>query len=270
MPKGVYAAASAMVAETRSLEVTAQNLANAQTDGYRKSVAMRGSFVDLLANNEGRGTAIDQDGGAGIYHQGSYHSFEDGIRAQTGNTYDLALSGATVMRDGQSAKVIPFYRVRDAQGNVFLTRASSFNTDADGRLITADGLYLEGQGGAIQIPTEADKITVDLNGRIYAQTHTDAGPAQSFLDQLRVVTVPRPDLMRARSGRYFDAGEQPQTDADISGYSVQQGYAEHSNVDPIQELVTMIATQRRFDAAQRALKQQVNTGGDFTDILRGS
>ncbi|MFW5698529.1 MAG: flagellar hook-basal body complex protein, partial [Planctomycetota bacterium] len=165
MPKGVYAAASGMVAERRTLEVIAQNLAHAQTTGYRSSHAVRGRFDEYLAAYRGRDGGLAGNGGAGSFQADVYHDFSDGQRVQTDGKWDLALYG-----DG-------FFRVRDDQGRLLLTRVSSFVTDNANRLVTAQGLPVEGQGGPVGIPPDADRVSVDEQGRIYAYIPGDEGIA---------------------------------------------------------------------------------------------
>jgi flagellar basal-body rod protein FlgG len=255
MPKGIYAAASAMVVETRTQEVVARNIANLQTDGYRKETALRTSFATELAKRGAHGD-LSKEGGAGVLPAGSFFSFGDGTQEATGAPLDLALHG-----DG-------FYRVRDDQGKVHLTRAAHFNTDAQGRLVTPDGWTVEGQGGPIVVPSDANRVTVDKSGRISVQSTVNGVATDTVLDQLRIVQVDQPTRMTARNGQYFDPGDQAQRDA--TGVEVRQGYLEHANVDPIQELVQMISGQRRYDAAQRALKEQASLGGGLSDMLRGN
>lgn len=258
MPKGVYAAASAMVTETRALESVAKNLAHVQTPGYRKETALREGFATVLAA-KGRTGGIGGDGGAGILAAGTYHTFSQGSFEQTHAPLDLGISGAG------------FYRVRDPQGGLALTRAAHFSTDGDGRLVTDDGWAVEGQAGPVLIPSEANRVIVDESGRIYAETRDEKGtPIESFVDQLRVVTVPQPSEMRARNGTYFDPGDQAQADVANSEFNVRQGWLEKANVDPVQELVSMITIQRRYDAAQRAMRQQNEAGRGFSDLLRGA
>lgn len=255
MPKGIYAAASAMVVETRSLEVTARNLAHLQTPGYRQETALRSSFADELAR-QGHTGGVDHDGGTGVLPNRSYFCFTPGTLEPTGATYDVAISG-----NG-------FLRVRDNSGNLFLTRSGHFNTNAEGRLVTSEGWSVEGQGGPIVIPADARRVTIGEEGRITIETGEGANAAPQVLDQLRLVTVPEPGRMRAENGVYFDPGDQIQ--GDTTSATLRQGHLEKANIDPIQELAQMIALQRRYDAAQRALREQSNVGGGLSEMLRGS
>ncbi len=249
MPKGIYAAASAMVVETRSLEATARNLANIQTAGYRQETALRSSFAEELAKG-----GLDRDGGAGVRARSSFHRFTQGTQEPTGATYDLAING-----NG-------FLRVRDGEGKTLLTRAGHLNVSSDGRLVTPEGWEVEGQGGTITIPADARRVTIAADGRITVEIGEGAAANPQVLDQIRLVTVPEPARMAARNGVYFDPGDQVQSDA--TGAEMRQGYLEKSNIDPMGELAQMIAVQRRYDAAQRALKEQAGATGSLNDLLR--
>jgi len=258
MPKGIYAAASAMVTESRALESVAKNLAHVQTPGYRKETALRDGFANILAD-KGRREGIAGDGGAGVVSTGTYHSFDQGNLEQTHAPLDVGISG-----EG-------FFRLRDPQGVLALSRAGHFTTDSDGRLVTDDGWAIEGQAGPILIPPETNRVIIDESGRIYSETRDEKGaPVESFVDQMRVVNVPQPTAMRARNGTHFDPGDQAQTDMPNNQFNVRQGWLEKANVDPVQELVAMITIQRRYDAAQKAMSQQSEAGRGFSDLLRGA
>jgi flagellar basal-body rod protein FlgG len=263
MPKGIYAAASAMVVETRNQEAVAHNLANLQTAGYRNETALRTSFAALMAQR-GSGGDLSGEGGAGVLNAGSYYSFTQGTLETTGAPLDLALTG-----DG-------FYRVRTDQGRELLTRAAHFNTDPQGRLVTPEGWTVEGQGGVITIPPDAGHVMVGKTGTISVSSNANGVSADTVLDQLRIVKVAKPGSMTAVNGQYFDPGDQAQTDATLStgaigssGTTVQQGMIERSNVDSLQQLASMIAGERRYDSAQRAFREQYKVGASLTDLLRG-
>jgi flagellar basal body rod protein FlgG len=159
-------------------------------------------------------------------------------------------------------------RVRDHSGAVFLTRAGHLNTDATGRLVTPEGWSVEGQGGPIVIPPDARRVTIGEDGRITVETGEGANASPQVLEQMRLVTVPEPMRMRAENGVYFDPGDQLQSDAGDA--ALRQGFLEKANVDPLQELAQMIAVQRRYDAAQRALREQSGAGSSLNSLLSNS
>lgn len=252
MPKGVYAAASAMVAETRLLEATARNLAHAQTPGYRREGQTRVGFAEVLAG-EGRTGGPKRDGGVGVLPDGGYHVFSDGPRDPTGGTFDVALQG-----EG-------FLAVQDQAGKTWLTRNGNLNLDPQGRLTTREGHLVMGQGGPISIPEDAERVVIDESGLVTVENRTPDGVVRSVLDQLRVATVAQPRAMGG-NGIYFDPGAQPLADAPAR---VLQGHLERGNVNPVEELVQMVALQRRYESAQKALSEQSRAGEGYSEILRG-
>jgi flagellar basal-body rod protein FlgG len=254
MPKGIYSAASAMYVESQALDVASRNLAHATSTGYRRETAFRDGFDQVLAQ-KGRNGGVKGDGGIGIISTGSTFSFQEGSREQTGGTLDMALAG-----DG-------FFRLQKPDGGVLLTRAGHFQTDPQGRLISPDGLLVQGQGGAITIPAEAEGVSIDRRGRVSIASTQGGIRTEQVVDQIRVVRVEQPQAMRPINGQLFDPGDQAQVD---SAAEVHQGSLEKSNVEPLRELVEMIAIQRRYDAAQKALKEQASVGQGFSDLLRGN
>lgn len=257
MPRGVYAAASAMLTESRSLDVVAQNLANANSSGYRRQVALREGFAEVLAQR-GRTGGPEGDGGLGVFESAGARVFTQGELEETNSDFDFAITG-----DG-------FFRVRDPQGQSWLTRDGHFSLAGDGRLVDARGWALEGQSGPLVMPPTATRLVADDHGRVYAQSIVSGAPVSDFVDQLRITVVADRDQLRVRDGQHFYAPEGAQTDAPAEGYAVRQGFVERANVDPVTELVSMIAVQRRYDAAQRALRTNDETGRGFSDILHGA
>lgn len=253
MPKGIYAAASAMVTETKMLESTARNIAHAQTPGYRREGVTRIGFAEILAG-EGRNGGIKRDGGAGVTADGRYTEFTDGLRDPTGGTYDLALHG-----EG-------FFTVRDEQGKTWLTRNGNFKLDLQGRLTTREGHLVQGQGGPITIPEGIDRVVIEESGLVTTEQGTSEGLVRTTIDQLRVTTVANLHGMPPSNGIYFDPAEQPLIDTKAV---LHQGQLERGNVNPVDELVQMVTLQRRYDSAQKALTEQSRTGDGYSDILRG-
>jgi flagellar basal-body rod protein FlgF len=252
MPKGIYAAASAMVTETRLLEATARNIANAQTPGYRREGLLRVGFAEVLAG-EGRQGGLKGDGGAGVLPDRGYRVFTDGPRDPTGHPFDLALSG-----DG-------FFTVQGPDGRLRLTRDGHFRIDQQGRLAARDGGFLMGQGGPVTIPEGVTGVVIDEAGSVSTETTGPEGVVRAVIDRVRVASVADPRRLAEVPGGFDPAG---QALADAPAV-VHQGHLERANVNPVDELVTMVALQRRYDAAQKAISEQSRAGEGYSDILRG-
>ena len=256
MPKGIYAAASAMRADSRAVDVITHNIANAQSPGFRRVVALRDSFAQTLKGSE-LDSNIQTDGGAGVMQEGVYRNFDKGQIQETGNPFDMALNGSG------------FLVVKGDDGD-YLSRAGHFTRDVKGQMVTPDGWPLMGQGGPIRLPAAANGIEIDKSGRVYAMLPTDTGVERSFVDQVRVVDVADENLQNlyAINGQYFSIDQGLTKDAKST--EILQGRLENANVDSIKELVEMVAVQRRYEAAQKALTTQINMEGNYSEILRGS
>ena len=254
MPKGVYAAASAMVTEQRALDVTANNMANVNSAGFRRGEAMRMSFANQLAQEQARHGGLAGDGAAGVHEDGVYRAQVQGNINRSDRPTDMAISG-----DG-------FFHFQDGQGQTVLSRDGGFSLDDGGFLVNDQGWRLQGQGGDIQLPEGRVGVTVDEAGRVYAQFAEGAGVVPRFVDQIRVSNVEQPESMQPLSGQHFSPGNQSVVDAE--GYRIDQYMIEQSTVDPVEELVNMVAIQRRYDAAQRSMKAFLDSRG-FSDVLRG-
>ena len=250
MPKGVYAAASAMFTEARQLEAVARNLAHVQTPGYRREIPQHRSFADLVRAETAERDHLGRDRGAGIVPERAVRGFEDGVREPTGNPFDMAISGKG------------FLLVEADDGRRFLTRAGHFTPDAQGRLRDGEGFALLGQGGPLVVPATG-RVAIGRDGTLSVET---PGQPAAVLDRVRVVEVADPRRLDDVNGQYFQAGETPLADA-VSSH-LHQGFLERSNVDGVAALVEMIALQRRHDAAQKALTEQSNLGGQLGEIMR--
>lgn len=255
MPKGVYAAASAMRADSRAVDAISHNIANAQTPGFRRAVPIRESFSNAMRGSDDK-AAIERDGGAGVYLEGVYHNFNNGQINETGNPLDVALLGTG------------FLMVQSPDGDL-LTRAGHFTRTAAGQLVTPDGWPVLGQGGPIVLPAEASGIEIDKAGRVYAVVPTDIGRERVFVNQMRMVDVEAENLdqLQAINGQYFAADQTLYRDTRDT--EILQGRLENANIDPIKELVDMVAVQRRYEAAQKALTTQINNDASYSEILRG-
>ena len=136
MPKGLYAAASAMYTESRSLDAIAQNLANAQSAGYRRAEALRSSFDKALGQAKRDGIPeLNKDGGAGIANSGVWRDYSQAESRETQRDLDVSLAG-----DG-------FMMVQNNEGKQLLTRDGHFTIDAQSRLVGGQGWPVLGQGG---------------------------------------------------------------------------------------------------------------------------
>lgn len=259
MPKGIYAAASVMYTDSRALDVLAENIANLRTSGFRRAEPLRDSFAERLARAGQAKGDFTTDGGMGVHGDGVYRVHDEGAKEHTGNPLDLAIAG-----EG-------FFVVEDDDGNEVLTRAGNFTIDDQGRVRDSNGWTLQGANGAVQIPDNATEVIVDEDAMVVVQTRTpEGGFVQQELGALRLVAVDEPGRLHTRTGRHFQAPEGMDLRPPEAATRVLQGYVEEANIEPVTEMVKMIEIQRRYDAAQNAMRIQQKAGEGFSDILRGS
>ncbi len=229
MSHGIYSALSGAVAQQRALDVTANNVANANTVGFR---ADRVAFDEALAQAGAR-TAQP----ASMRYVVAERITTDtapGALATTGNPYDLALNG-----DG-------FFVLAAPQGERY-TRAGSFTPGADGVLRTSDGIEVVAEGGPnarIRIPTGARDVTVGPDGTVSA----DGEP----VGRVRIVSFADPATVGKEGESRFMTVAAPQPASPNT--EVVQGSLEQSNVNPISGLNELITINRLFDSFQRVIK----------------
>ena len=238
-----YAMSSNYNARCRAAEVLV-------TGGTHRLIRRRETFADLVRAETAERDHLGRDRGAGIVPERAVRGFEDGVREPTGNPFDMAISGKG------------FLLVEADDGRRFLTRAGHFTPDAQGRLRDGEGFALLGQGGPLVVPATG-RVAIGRDGTLSVET---PGQPAAVLDRVRVVEVADPRRLDDVNGQYFQAGETPLADA-VSSH-LHQGFLERSNVDGVAALVEMIALQRRHDAAQKALTEQSNLGGQLGEIMR--
>ncbi len=213
-------ALSRLSAQQRAMDVVATNLANVSTPGYR---AERMIFADWLLREPAG--AEPKGGGTLAFTQtrATYRERSEGSLTTTGNPLDLALSG-----EG-------WFTVQTANG-IRLTRAGRFSLQADGSITDEDGhALLDVNAQPLKLSTTDTGLIVKADGSLRSQN----GP----IGQIAVVTPTDPNQMTAEGGRLLRADVPTRP---VPRPKILQGAVEDSNVQPIAEIVRMIATERDF------------------------
>jgi flagellar basal-body rod protein FlgG len=240
MIKGLYSAFTAMEAAWQYQDVLANNIANANTAGFKREIGAIESFQDVLLSQHApvpapisaRIEAVIGQIGTGAFVSEFVTDYTPGTLQPTGQTFDLALDEG-------------FFAIEDENGEVFYTRDGRFGRDAAGDLVTSHGLYvLADDDSHITLPAGA--ISVDLDGIIRA--------GETQLATLQVVDFSPVDLVRAGEAYFQSNG----TATPIGGV-VRQGYLEASNTDLVEELTTLLAVQRTYQANQTVLSTMDDT-----------
>lgn len=225
MIRGIQSAASGMIAQMASEDITANNLANVNTTGYKREVP---SFQAILSGQNGAASTSEIQIKNG-------KDWTAGSLTETGNPLDLALE-----TDG-------FFCVQTANG-VRYTRCGSFTLNSQGQLATQSGDLVLGNSGPI-------KLSSNNNVQITSDGNISQSGAQ--VDQLRIVTVANPQqAQKDGSNLWKSSGTQP---APASKIQIRQGYLENSNVNTISEMVTMISALRSYEAGQKVIQAQDET-----------
>jgi flagellar basal-body rod protein FlgG len=239
MLRALRTAALGMSAQQTGVDNIANNLANANTTGYKRSTVV---FQDLLyqhvraqGEQEGGARAGTLQLGHGASAVSTVRSFTQGGLVETGNALDFAVNG-----EG-------FFQIRRPDGSVAYTRDGTFGMSADGLLVTQAGLLVEPD---IAIPPEAVEIMVSQDGVVSARIQGEPDPVE--LGQFEIAHFANAGGLRALGGNLFEqteaSGEPTIGTPGQDGLgTLIQGYVEGANVDVVQEMVNLITAQRAYE-----------------------
>lgn len=214
----------------REMDITANNIANANTPGFH--------VESLLLRSEAAPTATSQDGPGDLQYVDAWgigRDFREGTLEFTGRQLDVALEG-----DG-------FFQVEAANGDALYTRDGRFTIDGEGRLAASDGaLVLDDLGAPILIDPAQGPVMISEDGALVQNNAEIARLAIYTFENLGA-------LSKTGSGRYAASEDAP---ADLAAdFQLRQGYVESSNVQPILELTRMIETMRAYESVSRFISQ---------------
>ncbi len=257
MLRGLWTAATGMSCQHTNLDAIANNLANVNTAGFKKS---RVSFQDLMYQNLRMPGAATSTGaklpagiqvGMGAKVVAVEKVFLQGDYSQTKNQLDLAIEGKG------------FFKLLN-NGKEVYTRAGSFKQDKDGYICDANGNRLQPE---FAIPQKTNTITVETGGKVVASGSDgkELGSVQiqlyNFLNPAGLMSVGN-NLLVASDG----SGDPIQGNPGTDDYgTILQGSLEMSNVDVVEEMVNMIATERAYEIGSKVIQ----TGDDMLHLAAG-
>ncbi|MBX5454267.1 MAG: flagellar hook-basal body complex protein [Acidobacteriia bacterium] len=230
MQNSVTVSLSRMIAMQHAVEVTATNIANANTPGYK---AERMQFADWLTPQNG--TAYPRGGRtiASTTLRATYRDIRDGTLKQTGNPLDFAISG-------------PGYFTVNTPRGPRLTRAGHFNLAPDGTIVDDEGNpLLDVNGQQLQVTTTDAHLSLTSNGIL----SSDGG----VIGQIGVVAPQDLRQITPEGGKLYNT--QNPTNP-VAQPKIVQGALEESNVEPVAELTTLLTMQRQFDLAAQFTQQE--------------
>lgn len=250
MIKSLWVAKTGLDAQQTNLDTIANNLANAQTTGFKRSRAV---FEDLVYQNLRQAGLNEQGGnvltsglqiGAGSKISATQRIHSQGSLLRTENPLDLAISGQG------------FFSIQTPSA-VAYTRVGTFMRDKDGYIVTSSGDKLLNRGGSpINIPQSATSIVVGVDGVVSYYAGSTTNP--TVAGQIGVTNFANPSgLSSAGGGLYFETYGSGVPQGGLPGEQgrgiVQQYYTEQSNVNVAEELVSLISTQRAYEVAARCI-----------------
>jgi flagellar basal-body rod protein FlgG len=247
MIRSLYTAATGMTAQQLNMDVIANNLANVNTTGFKRS---RADFQDLLyQSSRAAGTSAAQGSqvptgiqiGLGTRTAAIERVVSQGDFRQTGNPLDLVVEG-----DG-------FFQVQLPDGQTGYTRDGTFKTDSQGRLVTSDGHPLLPE---VTVPAEG-RITIASDGTVFATLPGNATPQQLGQVQLaRFINAGGLESMGRNIYRRTAASGDPVTGTPgLDGMgTIGSGFLEMSNVKVVEEMVDMISAQRAYEINSKSIQ----------------
>jgi flagellar basal-body rod protein FlgG len=244
----LWVSKTGLEAQQTNLSVVSNNLANVNTNGFKRSRAV---FEDLMYQKVRQAGAQSSEDttlpsgltlGTGVRTVATEKMFQQGNIVQTQNNLDVAINGRG------------FLQVLMPDGTVAYTRDGALQSDADGRLVTASGYVIE---PAITLPEDTQSVTIGSDGTVSALVAGEQAPNE--VGRIELADFVNPvglDPIGENLFRETAASGTPQPDTPgLNGPgTIVQGSLETSNVNVVEELVNMIETQRAYEMNSKAIK----------------
>ncbi|MDZ5457265.1 flagellar basal-body rod protein FlgG [Azohydromonas lata] len=247
MIRSLWIAKSGMEAQQTKLDTITNNLANVSTNGYKRSHAV---FEDLMYQNlRQSGSATSEQTqlpeglqlGLGVRTVATSRNFEPGSLQSTGNDLDVAIQGQG------------FFQVQLPDGTTAYTRDGAFRLDSNGQVVTHEGYTVQ---PGLTVPNNATKVSVSSTGIVTVTVPNQLAPQQ--IGQLQLTQFINPAGLEPRGQNLYTetaASGTPTTGTPNSNGlgPLAQGFVETSNVSVVEELVSMIQTQRAYELNSKAV-----------------
>jgi flagellar basal-body rod protein FlgG len=247
MIRSLWISKTGMEAQQTQLDHISNNLANVATSGYKRA---RAQFEDLIYQNLRQSGAASSEQtqlptglqvGLGTRAAATVRSFTQGNLQQSGGNLDVAIKG-----NG-------FFQISMPDGETAYTRDGSFQLDSQGQIVNSSGFPVQ---PGLTVPANAQSVTIAADGTVSVAVPGQATP--QTIGQLQMATFVNAAGLEPRGGNLFAetaSSGAPNTAAPGSAGmgSLQQGFLETSNVNVVEELVTMIQTQRAYELNSKAI-----------------
>jgi flagellar basal-body rod protein FlgG len=248
MINSLWISKTGMEAQQMQLDVISNNLANVSTNGFKKSHAV---FEDLMYQNLRQvGSNTSEQStlptglqlGLGVRTVATSRSFSQGNLQQSNNNLDVAIQG-----NG-------FFQVTMPDGTIGYTRDGAFQVDNTGRVVTSNGLPIL---NGITVPANATSIAIARDGNVTVTVPGNVAPQP--IGTITLASFINPAGLEPKGQNiYAESAASGQPNAGTAGANglgtLAQGFVETSNVNVVQELVTMIQTQRAYEMNSKAIQ----------------
>lgn len=244
--EGLYRVEAGMSTKMVRMEILANNLANIDTVGFKRDKAFSEELNEASAK-----AAAD---GSGTLEIRQVIDFSEGSLQQTGNQLDAAIQGSG------------FFVVNTPAGQRY-TRNGNFQMTLDGTIVTSEGYPVEGENGALRLP-DVQKLG---NASVQISGTGEVTVDKQSVGTLKIVDFADYQALVKDQGSLFMAKSDALPVEGLGKQSViRQGYLEESNVEGIEEMVSMIELSRNFEAEQKALQSQDTSLGQAIEVARVS
>ncbi len=241
----LYIAASGAKQDLLATGVRANNLANAQTTGFKAQLEQARA---MPAYGEGLPTRVFS------MTESPSNDYEGGAMVQTGRDLDVAVQGKG------------WFAVQDAQGNEAMSRDGSFQMGPDGVLTDMHGNIVQGGNGPIYLPVPLDNLNISSDGTISVRPVGAPENVSQEVGRLKLVNPALTDIERGRDGLFrMKDGSVAQADAQVQ---VRSGMVEGSNVNAVEEMVDMIGLQRHYEMQVKLMKKADELSTRGNELLR--
>jgi flagellar basal-body rod protein FlgG len=246
--RALHTAATGMMAQELNVQVISNNIANMRTTGYKRQ---RAEFQDLLYEHVRRsGTQTSDQGnilpagielGSGVKTVGTPRLMTQGPLAQTGKDYDVAVRG-----EG-------FFKITLPDGRTAFTRDGSFELDATGRIVTAQGNAVN---PSMTVPANATSVTINAQGQVSASVPGTTTP--TVVGQMELsIFINKAGLQAIGDNLYLEtpaSGAAQSGNPGTDGFgNLQQGSLEQANVEAVSEISDLIAAQRAYEMNSKVI-----------------
>ncbi len=242
MLRGLYTSYTGMLNEQYRMDIMSNNLANADTTGFKKEGSTSQAYSEVMAvkikdltENPNTPRRLGNMS-LGVKIGETYTDFSQGSLRDTGNTYDIALGGSGFFNIEFTSK--------SGETSTKYTRDGGFTITKEGYLVTKDGDYVLGENGRIQLSTTAGTTVFDRNGDIYQDDRYVASLKISDFEDTNYLTHYGETMWDVKEGAVETEAEDP---------DVRQGYLEMSNANVVKEMVNMITISRQYESNQKML-----------------